>query len=62
MGVVTLTDRAKSVRNRCVIQMFVSFFCCQLVFEFPFDKGAFGIGPSQISFFFVVQIFRLYFS
>ena len=34
MTVVTPTDRPKSVRNRCVIEVLVAFVCCPLVFEF----------------------------
>ena len=36
MTVVTLSDRPKSVRNRCVIEVFggVFVFCVQLVVEF----------------------------
>ena len=48
--VVTATDRPKSVRNRCVIQLFVALFVLSLC---PFDisvcVGAFAIGLSQIS-------------
>ena len=35
VAVVTLTDRPKSVRNRCVIELFVALFvlsCCLLTF------------------------------
>ena len=31
------TDRPMSVRNRCVIEAFVAFCCCQLVFFFVID-------------------------
>ena len=34
MVVVTQIDRHKSVRNRCVIEVFVAFLCCQLVLNF----------------------------
>ena len=51
MTVVAPTDRPKSVRNRCVIQVLVAFFCCPLVFEFSVGIGVFVIGLSQISFF-----------
>ena len=46
------TDRPKSVRKRCVIEVLVAFLCCQLVVEFSVGIGAFVIGPIQISFFF----------
>ena len=51
MTVVTTTDRPKSVRNRCVIDVFGGVFvCCPLVFEFSVCIGVFVIGMSQISF------------
>ena len=34
MTAVTPTDRPKSVRNRCVIEVLVAFLCCPLLFEF----------------------------
>ena len=50
MAVVTPNDRPKSVRNRCVIELFVVLFVFSLC---PFDiyagVGAFVIGLSQIS-------------
>ena len=53
MAVVTPTDRPKSVRNRCVMELFSGVVC---VVTFPFDisvgVGAFVIGLSQISSFF----------
>ena len=53
VAVVNLTDRPKSVRNRCVIELFVAFFMLTLC---PFDifvgVGAFVIDLSQISSFF----------
>ena len=50
---VTPTDRPKSVRNRCVIEVFGSVcVCCPLVFEFSVGIGGFVIGLGQISFFF----------
>ena len=52
MTAVTPTDRPKSVRNRCVIEVLVAFLCCPLVFELPVGIGVFVIGLSQISFFF----------
>ena len=49
VAVVTPTDRPKSVRNRCLIELFCGVVC-------PFDisvvVGAFVIGLSQISSFF----------
>ena len=52
MDVVTPTDRPKSVRNRCVIEVLVTFFCCELVVEFFVGIRAFVTGRNQISFFF----------
>ena len=53
VAVVTPTDRPKSVRNRCVIELFCGVVC---VVTLPFDisagVGAFAIGLSQISSFF----------
>ena len=53
VAVVTPTDRPKSVRNRCIIELFVALFVLSL---YPFDNsvgiGAFVIGLSQISSFF----------
>ena len=43
---LTPTDRPKSVRNRCVIEVFGCFL------DFSVGVGAFVIGLSQISFFF----------
>ena len=59
MAVVTPTDRPKSVRNHCVIELFSGIVCVSL---FPFDisvgVGAFVIGLSQISsFFFILAAF-----
>ena len=57
MAVVTPTDRAKSVRNRCVIELFVALFVLSFC---PFDNsagvGAFVIEMTQISSFFLLQI------
>ena len=52
MAVVTPTDRLKSVRNRCVIEVLVACLRFQLVVEFSVCIGVFFIGLSQISFFF----------
>ena len=54
---VTPTDRPKSVRNRCVIEVFDGVcVCCPLVFEFSVGIGGFVIGLGQISFFFSLII------
>ena len=39
MTVDTPTDRPKSVHNRCVIEFFVGFLCCPLVFKFSVGIG-----------------------
>ena len=53
MAVVTPTDRPKSVRNRCVMELFVALFVLSLC---PLDNSAgveaFVIGLSQIFSFF----------
>ena len=53
VAVVAPTDRPKSVRNRCVIELFLSLF---VLSHCPFDisvgVGGFVIGLSQISSFF----------
>ena len=59
MTVVTLTDRPKSVRNRCVIEVFGGVFCCPLVFEFSVGIEVFVIGLSQISFFSLTLLFSV---
>ena len=56
MTVVIPTDRPKSVRNRCVIEVLVAFLFCPLVFEFSVGIEVFVIGLSQISFFFSLHI------
>ena len=57
MAVVTPTDRPKSVRNRCEIELFCGVVC---VVTFPVyicaGVGAFVIGLSQISSFFPFYI------
>ena len=58
MAVVTPTDRPKSVRNRCVIEVLVAFLCCQMVVEFSVGIVAFGIGLSQISVFFYLYMYN----
>ena len=54
MAIVTPTDRAETVQNRCVIEVFECvcvLSCCFLVF-FSVGVGAFVIRLSQISSFF----------
>ena len=50
VALVTPTDRPKSVRNRCLIELFCGVVC---VVTCPFDisvgVGAFAIGLGQIS-------------
>ena len=51
VAVVTPTDRPKSVRNRCLIELFVALFVLSLCpFDISVGVGAFVIGLSQISF------------
>ena len=53
MTASTPTDRPKSVRNRCVIEVFGGvFYVVTLLFGFFVGVGAFVIGLSQISSFF----------
>ena len=50
MAVVTPTDRSKSVRNRCVIEVFGGVFVLSRCFlDCPVGIGAFVIGHSQIA-------------
>ena len=52
VAVVIPTDRPMSVRNRCVIELFVALFMLSLCsFDITVDIGDFVIGLSQISFF-----------
>ena len=55
VAVATPTDRPKSLRNRCVIELVVALFVLSLC---PFDISvgvlAFVIGLSQISFLFLI--------
>ena len=61
VAVVTPTDRPKSVRNRCEIEVFVPLFVFSRCFwDFSVGVGAFVIGPSQISSFFAYKISALY--
>ena len=63
VAVVTPTDCPKSVRNRCVIELFVALFVLSLCpFDISFGVGAFIIGLSQISSFFSVCIIALVFT
>ena len=51
--VVTPTDRPKSIRNRCVIELFVALFVLSLCpFDISVGVGGFVIGLRQISSFF----------
>ena len=44
------TDRPKSVRNRCLIELFVALFVLSLcLFDISVCVGAFVIGLSQVS-------------
>ena len=55
MAIVIQSDRPKSVRNRCVIEVFRGVFVLSLFFLFYFffvGVGVFVIGLSQISSFF----------
>ena len=53
MAVVTPTDRPKSVRNRCVIEILVAVFVLSRCFmDFSVGVGAVVIGLTQISSFF----------
>ena len=53
MAIVIPTYRPKSVRNRCVIEVFGGVFVLSLCFlDFFVGVGAFVIGLSKISFFF----------
>ena len=54
VGVVTQTDRPKSVRNRCIIEFFVALFVLSLyTFDNSIGIGVFVIEMSQISSFFL---------
>ena len=46
MAVVTSTGRPKSVRNRCVIEVFGGVLCCQLVVGFSVGKRVFIVALS----------------
>ena len=50
LAVVTPTDRPKSVRNYCLIELFVALFVLSLCpFDISVGEGAFVIGLGQIS-------------
>ena len=50
VAVVTQTDRPKSVRNFCLIELFVALFVLSLCpFDISVGIGAFVIGLGQIS-------------
>ena len=63
VAVVTPTDRPKSFRNHCVIEVFGGFFCVTLLsgfwIFFFFGVGTFVIGLSQISSFFTLKLIRI---
>ena len=52
--VVSPTDRPKSVRNRCVIEVFGGFLMSRCFLDFSVGVGAFVTGLSQISSFFSI--------
>ena len=57
VAVVTPTDRPKSVRNRCLIELFVALFVFSLCpFDISVGVGAFVIGLSQISSFLSLEL------
>ena len=62
VAVVTTTDRPKSVRNHCVIELFCGVVCVvTLPFDISVDVWAFVIGLSQISSFFPNPLFYVIF-
>ena len=57
MAIVTPTDHPKSVRNRCVIEVFGGVFALSYCFfDLSVGVGAFVIGLSQISFLFLFTL------
>ena len=57
VAIVTPTDRPKSVRNRCLIELFVALFVLSLCpFDISVGVGAFVIGLGQISFLSLYQL------
>ena len=62
VAVVTPTDRPKSVRNRCVIELFVALYMLSLCpFDISVGVWAFVIGLSQISSFFPFHCVKIKF-
>ena len=58
----TPTDRPKSVRNRCVIELFVALLVLSLCpFDISAGVGAFVIGVSKICSFFSSSYFEAFF-
>ena len=50
VAAVTLTDRPKSICNRCVFEGFGEFLCCHFaLLNYSVGVGLFAIGLSQIS-------------
>ena len=61
MAVLTSTDRHKSVRNRCVIDVFGGVFVLsRCFFYFSVDVGLFVIGLTQMFRHFLDIIFHLF--
>ena len=61
MTAVTPTDRPKSVRNRCVIEVFGgSFYVVPCFLDFSVGVRAFVIGLSQISSFFTYLVWAIF--
>ena len=61
VAVVTPTDRPKSVRNRCLIELFCGVVCVVTArFDISVGVGAFVIGLSQISSFLSLHKQRIY--
>ena len=60
VAVLTATDRPKSVRNRCVIEVFGGVFVLSRCFlDFFVGVGDFVIGLSQISSLFSWQCYQI---
>ena len=60
VAVVTPTDRPKSVRNRCLIELFCGVVLSLCPFDISVGVGAFVIGLSQISSFFSLFDYTAY--
>ena len=57
VAVATPTDRPKSVRNCCLIELFVALFVLSLCpFDISVGVGTFVIGLSQISSFLLIHV------